>query len=174
MANTRRVPVQNYVKLGLLILGVVILVVFLGNWYRNYREYQLTIPVIEGTFQNEIKGEEVYNYMLENENAILYLGTASDEDCRKLEKELKKYVVEENLQQVITYLNLSEVENTDDFFQTFYRTYPFERYLDVYPAIVLFEDGKVKAIAAGSETSPLTIEDVKSFFQTYGIKDRNV
>ena len=79
-SSNDKIPVVNYFKLAAVIIITVLLTFLLRNWYISGRNYELNIPIITETLINQINTDEVYNYVRENENAILYVGVVSDEN----------------------------------------------------------------------------------------------
>lgn len=159
--NQKSVPKVNYVKLFLIIIITVLAVLLLRNWYINSRNYELSIPIIKDTLKNEINEDEVYNYIRENENAILYLGVANDENCRNFEKEFNTVIEKRKLEDTIMYLNITKSENKEDFVKDFNKFY--DTNLLGYPSIIVFDEGKVKATLTVKVGSKLEIEDVILF-----------
>ena len=100
---------------------------------------------------------------------MMYICTASNETCRKYEQRLKKYVVREELQETMVYLNLTEDENLN-FSEKFNEKYSVNLKLkDNYPALVIFEEGKVTHLLQGKEKEKLTITKTKQFMELHKI-----
>lgn len=156
-----RKPVKNYFILAVIIIATVLLVWYLCNWYDAYQDYQKTIPVIRGELP-EITDAELDHYLLENEEILLYLCTASNEECRSFEGQLKKVVKKEKLENKMTYVNLSSVTNIDEFYREFNENHPYQEKLEKYPAIIYVEDGTVKNILQGS-SGTLRIGEFQQF-----------
>ncbi len=106
----RKVGIKNYLILALIFIVATVITLYLCNVYNVYEESKRQIPVIRGTL-SEITSEELEHYISENPTIMMYICTASNETCRKYENGLKKYVVREELQETMVYLNLSEEEN---------------------------------------------------------------
>ncbi len=141
-------PVKNYLILAVIIIASVLLVWYLCQWYYAYQEYQRTIPVIRGTIP-EITDAELDHYLLENEERLLYLCTASNEVCRTFEVELKKVIQKEKLEEKMTYVNLSDVTNMEEFYREFQENHPSSEKLETVPAIIYVENGTVQNILQG-------------------------
>ncbi len=166
----RKIPVKNYVILIVLFAAVIALVLYLCQLYRIYDEHQREIPVIRDSLF-EIQPDELEHYVMENPTTVIYMCTAADEGCRDFEKEFKKLVEKDTLQESVIYLNLSDVKQ-DEFVSQFNDNYPYKRQLDVnYPAFVVFEDGKVKSILQADEDEKLNISDVEQFIKLNKIED---
>ena len=96
-----KIPVGNYVKLGLIIVVTLIACLALRNNYVSNQEYENGIPIIRDYVTSEINSTEVYHYVRENSSVVLYIGVANNKSCRKLEEQLKDAIVDRNLGNVI-------------------------------------------------------------------------
>ncbi len=161
----KRIPFSNYFKLGFIIAVTILVAIILKNWYLNRVNYERNISILGNILQVEINTEEVYDYVREKGDVVLYLGVVDHDECRKFEKEFREYVEEQNLGEVITYLNLSKVNNKKNFINEFNKFYGSN--VKGYPSFVLFENGKVKAILTVDVGEELKIEQAKSFFHQY-------
>lgn len=164
----RKVGIKNYLILALIFTVSIVITLYLCNVYAVYEDSKRQIPVIRGTL-SEITSEELEHYISENPTIMMYICTASNETCRKYEKSLKKYVVREELQEIIVYLNLTEEEATT-FPEIFNDKYTTSLKLkNTYPALVIFEDGKVTHLLQGKEKEKLTITKTKQFMELHKI-----
>ena len=142
-----------------LCMGVVI---YLCKWYKVYDDYQKEIPVIRDTLF-EITDVDLEHYILDNPTNVIYMCTASDEVCRSFEKDFKKLVIKKEYTDKIVYLNLSGLDQ-EKFVEDFNNKYQFKIKLTVdYPAIVMFEDGKISALLQENDKRDFTISTVKDF-----------
>lgn len=160
-SSKTQIPTSNYVKLAFIVVVTLFGVLLLRNWYVSSRNYELNIPVIKDTLKNEINEDEVYNYVRENENAILYIGVANDEGCRDFEKEFNTIIRDRKLENTIMYLNITQSKNKDKLIKEFNKFYDTK--LLGYPSIVIFEEGKVKATLTVKVGQELKIEDTILF-----------
>ena len=170
--NNNKIPVNNYIKLSLLVIGTVFIIVLLSKWYIGNREYELTIPIISETLINEINTDEVYDYIRANENAILYIGVVENQECRELEKEFNKVIKERTLEDTITYLNITKTKNKKNFIKEFNKFYDAE--LDGYPSLIIFEKGNVKDTLTVKTGKSLDIRDVEEFLNENGVVSRSL
>ena len=151
---------SNYVKLFVLFAITILAVLFIRNLYLGKQNYKLTIPVISETVQQEINRNEIYNYVREYPNALIYVGAVSDSDCRTFEIDFNQIIRKNKLEEEITYLNLEEEKGTKKFFQEFNKFYGSS--LRKYPSIIAFKDGKVAEILevpVGNHYSSSTVQE---------------
>lgn len=166
--NLRTIPTKNYVILVVLFVFSIALILYLCNLYLVYDEHQKETPVIRGTL-SEITSDELEHYVMENPTTVIYMCTAEDVKCRNYEKDLKKVVQQKNLQEAIVYLNLSTLNQTE-FVDSFNSKYPYKISLSTeYPALVVFEEGKVSNLLQGNSDQKLTITKTKQFIDINNI-----
>ena len=155
---------KNYVILGVIIILFVGLVLYLCKWYKVYDEYQKEIPVIRGSLQ-EIVSDDLEYYILDNPNSLIYICTANDENCRNFEKKFKKLVEKKELNDKMIYLNVTGLDQ-NDFVTKFNDKYSKKKNLKTnYPAIVLFDEGKVVNILQADKDNNLNMSKVEDFIE---------
>lgn len=171
MANSKskeKKKLKNYFILILIFVLGIGITLYLSKLYRVYDEYQKETPVIRGVI-SEITNEELEHYLMENPTIVIYMCTSSDMLCRNFEKDFKKLIEKENLQEEIIYLNLSDI-NQDEFINSFNEKYPYRNKLtSKYPALVLFEEGKIRSILQGNSKEKLTIKKAEQFIDLNNI-----
>lgn len=151
---------SNYVKLFILFAVTVFAVLFIRNLYLKKQNYKLNIPVISETIQQEINRNEIYNYVREYPNALIYVGAVGDSDCRTFEIDFNQIIKKNQLEEEVTYLNLEEERGIKKFFQEFNKFYGSS--LEKYPSIIAFKDGKVAEILevpVGSQYSSSIVQE---------------
>lgn len=163
----KKIPVNNYIKLFIIIMVAVLGLLLFRNWYLSRVNYELNIPVITDTLIRKINTEEVYNYIHENENAIIYMGVASDKNCRSFEKEFNKVVEERKLEDKITYLNLDGEKDKDYFISEFNKTYDIS--LLGYSGFIIFENGKIKSVYSVKNGDKLDVSEAIKFLDENGV-----
>ncbi len=165
------IPVKNYIILGIMFFIVVILVLYLCNLYHVYDEHQREIPIIRDTL-SEIQSDELEHYIMENPTTVIYMCTAENQSCRDFERNFEKLIKKNNLQDSIIYLNLSGVDQ-DEFVKNFNIHYSSKVTLTKnYPALVAFEDGKVRSILQEGKNEHLDISETEHFIEMQQIVQR--
>ncbi|MBQ9019326.1 MAG: hypothetical protein IJ097_03315 [Bacilli bacterium] len=155
--------IKNYIILLLLFVASCWLVLYLCQLYRINDAEKKKIPVIDGMIY-EIYSEDLDHYVVDNPNTVIYMCTANDEDCRLFEKSFKKLLKNYDYSDQLVYLNLTDL-NQEEFVDSFNERYNYKNKLKTkYPAFVLFEDGKVKAILQNSNKK-MDIMKVKQFLE---------
>ena len=162
-----KITVGNYVKLVLIIILTVALALVLRNWYINHQNYEKNIPVIRETLKNEINTDEIYSYIRENEDVVLYMGVADDEKCRSFETKLNEIIKERHLENSITYLNITNANNPSKFIKEFNKFYGSN--IKGYPSMIMFKEGEVKDTLTVKTGKELMIEDAITFLDENGV-----
>lgn len=157
--------IGGYIKIALIFVVTIFAILLLRNWYLSGINYQLNTPIIGNVLVQEINTEEVYNYIRENENAILYVGVVNDQNCRKFEEEFQNVVTERQLENSITYLNLTKESNITKFIKEFNKFYDTD--LLGYPSLVVFQDGKVLDVLTASTGGTLSKEKAVEFLDQH-------
>ncbi len=166
--DSKKNSLKNYVILLVIFLIGVGLTLYLCKWYDVWNDYQKETPVIRGSLL-EITYDDLEHYVMENPTTVIYMCTSSNDVCRSYEKDLKKIVEKDNLNDYVIYLNLSDLDQ-DEFVNNFNAKYEFKNSLTTnYPAFVVFEDGKVSGILQGSKGKKLTVSSTKQFLELNGI-----
>ena len=164
--NDSKKLIAGYIKLGLIFTVTIFLVLLLRTWYLNRVNYELSVPIIKETLTQEINSNEIYNYIRENEDSVINMGVVTDQNCRSFEVILNEIIKDRYLENTITYLKLTEDENIKKFIKEFNKFYGAN--LKKYPAIIVFEDGKVKDILEDNKNE-LTKDDVRIFLNNNNI-----
>lgn len=169
-SSLRKVPTKNYVILFVVFLITFLLVYYLYHFYVVYSNYQKETPILRDVLP-EITNQELEHYVQEAPTTVIYLCTASDDTCRKFEKSFKKLIEKRNLRTYITYVNLSNID-LNTFVKDFNQQYQSKQKLsNHYPALVVFEDNKIRDIIQDSKKYPLTITDTEQFLKRNRIGD---
>lgn len=155
---------KRYLILIFIFILCMGLVIYLCKWYKVYDDYQKEIPIIRDTL-SEITDVDLEHYILDNPTTVIYMCTASDEVCRDFEKDFKKLVIKKEYTDKIVYLNLSGLDQ-ENFVEEFNNKYNFKIKLTTdYPAIVMFEDGKITSLLQENDKRDFTISTVKDYLE---------
>lgn len=164
--NNREIPVKNYIIVLAIFIVSFILIILGAKWYKNYREYQLTIPVISG-YINEVSDEEIENYLLENRDTMLYIGASDDNNCRSLEKDLKNFIKKYNLRDQIVYIDLNKISDKDEFVSKFNGKYATNKKINKYPAFAIIQNGQIIDVVSKTKSQSLDIDDIEQLLEEY-------
>ena len=157
----KRKKKQNYVILAIIYIAVILLVLYLASLYNTYKNYQREIPVLKNVV-SFISPSEVEHYLTENPSSILYLCTASDNDCRDFEQTIKSSLEKNNYENLV-YVNLEDISDKNTYINDLLRNSDFK--IDRTPCLIEFEDGKVNAIEDGLNGALMTKDEALNFLE---------
>lgn len=109
----RDIPKKNYFILFLVLAVTVALTFYVREWYNTTKEYYARNSVIRETVR-EINENEIYSYTLESPQFILYASSGTDIDIKSFEANLRKLIINHEMNDDFVYLNLDNV-NINDF-----------------------------------------------------------
>ncbi|MEG0026219.1 MAG: DUF6568 family protein [Bacilli bacterium] len=164
---------KNYITYAIICILTIILVFYLSMWYETRQEYYQNNSIMAELLAT-VNKQELPNYTLENPNSIIYIASSKDNQIKLFEKHLKKFVLDEELNNQMVYLDTAQIYN--DNLATEINNLIVENKkidnIEISKGInfIVFENGKVKAILhKNSENAK--IEHVKNFFAVYRIID---
>lgn len=141
----RQIPKKNYIIMLIITVGVVFLTFYLASWYRTVKEYYRNNSVMIDVVSS-IDSESFSSYLLDNPNFILYLSSSSDEKVKKFEKQFKKYIINNEIEEEIIYLDVHDMEK--DYINKLLLSYvdsSLKNFKNVVtPNLLYFEDGVIK------------------------------
>lgn len=168
--DEKKIAMKNYIIIILIFVAAIGLTLYFCSCYRVYSESKKEIPIIRGTL-SEITSEDLDHYIMENQSTVIYVCTASDSTCRNYEKDFKKLIIKNNLQEKIVYLNLSNVDQKEYVSQLNEKYQSKVELTAKYPALVIFENGKIVNVLQETEKEKLTISKTKQFIEFNKIGD---
>lgn len=106
----KKIPLKNYVILGILLISSVIIVLIINNWLSSLNEQEKEKSIVAEII-HEIKTDDIDDYMLENPDFIIYM--ASRDNCTniKFEKKFKKFLIDNDLEKGTVFINLDEIDS---------------------------------------------------------------
>lgn len=104
--NLRAIPFKNYVYLGLIFLATIFVLYYVYLWYKTYEEEELNKGIMN-EYLTVINYNEIDSYVLENNNAVIYVSRLGDEQINKFEKSFKNVITANKLKNSILYLDVT-------------------------------------------------------------------
>lgn len=152
MNNTlRKIPVKNYIILGVVIFITLLILYYFYMWVDVYKESKINIPIMD-KYMRVINYNEFSDYLIENPDTIVYVSVLEDEKIREFEKKFKNKYRENEIENEILYMNI-----TDDIKDKNVRNEMSLKYFvnslnmtDV-PCVLVFSDGKISSIYSVSD-----------------------
>lgn len=153
---------KNYIILIVIFILCWGLTLYLCEWYKVYNDYEKQTPVIRGTL-SEITYDDLDHYVVDVPSVIVYICTSYDDNCRNFEKNFKKYVNKNDLNDSIVYLNITNIDK-QQFINDFNNKYNYKGKLTGnYPAFVSFKDGKINSVLQTTDGRNISLSKVDSF-----------
>lgn len=106
----RKIPFKNYVILGLVFLFTIGVVFYARDWYNTTKEYYMQNSVMKDAIR-EIKGDELSNFILENQKFILYVASGKNMEIKDFENKFKDLIQDMDLNDLVLYMNLDDVDS---------------------------------------------------------------
>lgn len=160
--KNKKITIKDYIVVSILFIITGALIIILANYYKDYRKYYRSIPVING-YVNEISENELDNYLLENNDTFIYICKADDSKCRRLEKGLKDFIKRYNLKDKTIYINLSKVRNEKKFIKNLNYNYSGFKEVNNYPSFIIVKNKKILDLVSAD----ITVNDIKDLLESY-------
>lgn len=136
----KEIPFKNYIMLAGILIITILLVIYLFNLQSIYHKNKLQSPILD-KYLMIINYNELDDYLTENENAVVYISLLKDEKVRTFENKFKNIIVDNNLNNKILYLNLTnEIEDKEK--RQLLNTKYGEDMIKV-PSIVIFKEKRI-------------------------------
>lgn len=159
----REIPKRNYIILGVVVIVTFLLMYYFYMWYDAYMDTKIGKPILD-KYMDVINGNEIDDYLIENNDAIIYVSVLENEEIRDFEKKLKSLLRKRVIDRDILYL---DVTNNKKMLDTLIDKYSSSSFNYDVPMILVIEDGNLKDFYNIKENN-YDIDNVKLFIQ--GIK----
>lgn len=133
----KKIPTKNYVILAVLILVTVLLTLFLASLYKNSEAISSNFY----NYSNKITASEFKEYMLENNDAIIYLADKVVLTHESFENSLQEKIDNYGLKNKLIYIDKREL--TDKFIKEFNDEYNVIIDKKQLPIIIFIVDKKI-------------------------------
>lgn len=156
---------NKYIRLLTILLITIIATILVCNIYRNYENNKLNNSYI-AKYVTNISINDLSNAIVESgDNTFVYFGVTGDDNFYKMEKELKKSVINYHMEDEFLYVdaNKMNVSTANELFDT-------DKKIQRFPAIVYLKNGSVLEIL-DSSMHTLNCSDFNNLLDTYEVKD---
>ena len=147
----RKIPVKNYIILGVVIVVTMLILYYFYLWVDVYKESKINIPIMD-KYMTVINYNELDNYLVENPNTIVYVSVLEDETIRNFEKKFKYKYKDREIDNELLYMNITDLVKDKNIKNDMISKYSINDLdiLDV-PCILVFTDGILKSIYSVSD-----------------------
>ena len=142
----RKVPVKNYVILGIIVFVTMLFLYYFYCWVDAYKDSKINISILD-KYMSVINYNELDNYLVENPDTIVYVSVLEDEVIRNFEKEFKNKFKDNEIDTEVLYLDITdEVNNKSVKGEIDSKYYLNNNMITDVPSLVVFKDGVVNSI----------------------------
>ncbi len=146
----KAIPIKNYVIVGAIIIGLVLITTYIYNWYvlteeeRIANSYLITEKYL--TYElNDI--EELTTTLTAGElptEYFVFINYTKTKETYELEKELSTVIEEYNLNDKMYYVNVTDYKEDKTFLSDINKAFGFtENIIKKIPTILYFKDGEL-------------------------------
>lgn len=158
--DNKKNPLKNYIIFAIVAMLSFIFVFNLSNWYLKNTTYTTNITKTIA----EVMPLELENYLIENDNIIIYVSSSSDKNLEIFEKDLANYFINNQLESNIIYYDYDKDDNNN-----------FKKVLNVdltYPNLYAIKNHKFdKSLYIAKNDS--SIESFKNFIESFEKEELN-
>ena len=146
--NEKYIPTKNYIKAVLLIVVVILLSLYIFEWYNVYEENKVmqSYLVKSNTIHNEIKDKKEVEAIFTEVPAdyFVYISYTGNKDIYEMEKNLKNVIKEYELEEKFYFINVTEMKNNDNYLEELSVILNLEEQtITEVPTIIYFKDGVI-------------------------------
>ena len=149
--NLRKIPVKNYVILGVVIFITLLILYYFYMWVDVYKESKINIPIMD-KYMRVINYNEFSDYLIENPDTIVYVSILEDEKIREFEKKFKDKYRDNEIENEILYMNITDdIKNKNIKDEMVLKYFVNSLNMTDVPCILVFSDGKISSIYSVSD-----------------------
>ena len=158
----RVIPTKNYIILGIVLFVSFLLIYYLYMWFDAYNETKLNKPILD-KYLEVINYNELDDYLVETQNAIIYVSVLENSEIRDFEKKLKNTLKGNQIDNDLLYMDVTEELNNKKVINQMNSKYTINnvRISDV-PVILVIDDGELRTIYSVKDNN-YDIKGVKIF-----------
>lgn len=160
----------NYLKLLIILIVIIFVTIISCNLYKNYDGNKANKSYIS-KYVLSINYGELKNALVElSSNTFIYLSTTGNKKIYNMEKDLKKIVKNNNLEDNFIYVDVTEMNSKDNYLDNINATLGLtEKKISNLPAIVYFKDNVAMDFIESSANSIFLAGDFKQMIDAYEI-----
>ena len=156
-----KIPTKNYIIYGIIVIVSLLIVFYLNEWYKAYKQNELKNSYI-AKYVNEVNYDEFKNYILENPNGIVYMGRTNCEECLAVEKKLYDIADKNEIIEQLIFLNLTDFSNNNNYLNTIKNDFYNSNIITPLsiPAIAIFNEQKIVDILISTDDNKISKSDI--------------
>lgn len=162
--NERYIPTKNYILAAVIVVVIVFLTWYGFAWYNVLKENKVSTSYLvkEKVISNEIKNlNEVEDIFSEAPTSYyVYISYTGSEEVYNMEKDLKKVIIDYNLNDSFYYLNITSIKKDKDYIDKINEAFKLEdKKITNVPTIIYCNDGKVVDIITRNDDNMMNVGD---------------
>lgn len=167
--NVKKNSTKNYFIAFLIIILAILLTVYIFQWFKVYEKKEMPSPLTG--FCNELQYNELENSLVETPNTyFIYISYTDNKDAYRLEKQVKRIIVDNELQNKIYYLNVTHEKNNDNFINDLNEKLKLnDQKVKQIPTIIYYNNGTVEEII-DSQNKMFNSNDFKKLIKKYRVE----
>lgn len=170
-AKERYINPRNYLYAALILVGGILLVFLIFNWYNSKKEEQLLVSYLISSNTIESSIDDLDSISLIKQEApssyFIYMSYTKDETIYNFEKDLKKLIDKYKLNDIFYYVDLTKLKENNDNYLNLIKESLGLKELSKLPALVYVKDGEVKEVLDGVKNTLLKVTDVEQLLDIY-------
>lgn len=170
--NEKYIPTKNYIKAVLFIVVVILISLYIFEWYRVYEENKVmqSYLIKSDTIHNEIKDtKEVEAIFTEvPDDYFVYVSYTGNKDIYEMEKELKDVIREYDLKEKFYFINVTNMKEEDNYLEELGNILNLnEQKITEVPTIIYFKDGEIvkDGILTSEDDNIINASDFRKFLE---------
>lgn len=138
MGGERNVSLKNYIILAVILIISIVLVTYFYMWYNEFELSKNHSPIMNKYF-TVINYNELEEYLIENENVILYVSVLDDKTTRIFENNLNNVLDDYFFNNDVLYMDLTNLKDNNNLYQSIISRYDLVN----LPCLVIFNNGNI-------------------------------
>ncbi|MCI8498102.1 MAG: hypothetical protein HFG33_01700 [Bacilli bacterium] len=173
--NNKKINIRKYINCALLMVAIILVAVIATRGYNAYKEYKLGESVFIKMGGNlQYKDIDSATIELPTDGFIL-ISYTKNEEVKGLESDLKKAIVNNELQSNFYYLDVTDMMLEEGFIDSLNEKFKLEdrHMIDSVPALLYYRDGKFMTSLSSTKEKMLNVDDFNKLLDSYEVLERN-
>lgn len=176
--NERYIPTKNYVTAFIIILIIIILTLYIFEWYKVYEKNQVeqSYLIKSNIIRNEIKEiKEVEAIFTEvPDDYFIYISYTGNKEIYNMEKDLKDIISRYNINDKFYFINVTDMMKNDNYIEELNNSLGLEEQkITKVPTIIYYKNGEVakNGILTRDDDNIINAGDFGQFLETREYKN---
>lgn len=163
--------VRKYVNFILLMVAIVLVALIISKIYRTGKENKLGTSVFSSSGLS-IQYDDIDSTVSEMpSDAFILISFVKNENVKKMETELKKSLVDNNLESNLYYLDATDLMLEKDYIEKLNEKFNLDEAnkIEALPSLLYFQDGKFKRTITSTSSRMMNADDFHKLLDNYEI-----